>query len=31
MMIAGEDRLETLKFRKHMEQKDRQNELQSGQ
>ena len=31
MMIAGEDRLETLKLRKRMERKDRQNEFQTEQ
>ena len=30
-MIAGEDRFETLKFRKRIKRKDRQNEFQTGQ
>ena len=31
MMIAGEDRLKTLKLRKRIKRKDRQNEFQTGQ
>ena len=31
MMIAGKDRLETLKLRKRIKRKDRQNEFQTGQ